>query len=186
MATSFPFRFSAIVCLSTALLSGCCANDVCECNDADADTVRFRFRYSADTTVAVNTFRPADLDTITIERSPLPYDPKVKPETVVLYRTPAQANDTLVTLVLNNNAPFAQKPNTKLNSYRYVVSYRKNPPVKGTPTTVLVIDRVELSGTLDGDGCCTCYTNTRKAIYTNGNPVVRELQPGDVVEITKP
>ncbi len=183
MATSFPSRFSAIICLSTALLGGCCANDVCDCNDSQADAVRFRFRFSTDAAAPATTFRPADLDTLVLERSPLPYDPLAKPETAVLSRTPAQADDTLV---LNNNAPFPQKANTKLNAYRYVIRYLRNPPVKGTPTPVLVIDSVGLSGKLDGDGCCTCYTNTRKVLYTSGNPGGRPVEPNDVIELTKP
>ena len=182
MATSFLSRFSAVICLSTALLSGCCANNVCDCDDSNADAVEFRF--SADTMSASGKgFRLADLDTIIIERSPLPYDPLAKPETVTLYRLRAQIGDSLV---LNNNAPFPQKANLKLNKYRYVVRYLTPPPVKGDPTAVLVIDSVGLKGNFDGDGCCTCYTNTRKAIYTSGNPVGRELQPDDEVELAKP
>lgn len=185
MAHLRSFRIFAPILLSTALLSGCCANNVCDCNDAEADAIKFRF--SADTLSATGKgFRLADVDTIILERSPLPYSPRVKPETAVLYRRRSQVADTLV---LNNNAPFVQKGNTKLNAYRYALSYLTHPPVKGLATPILVIDKVELSGTLEGNGCCTCYTNTRKAIYTNGNPDVRTLQPGninDVIELTKP
>ncbi|HEX8505922.1 MAG TPA: hypothetical protein VF630_11190 [Hymenobacter sp.] len=182
MAHLLSFRISAAVLLGSALLAGCCANDVCDCNDSEADAIRFRF--SADTSSATGKgFRLADVDTIILERSPLPYNPAVRPETAVLYRRRTQVADTLV---LNNNAPFPQKANTKLNAYRYVVSYLTHPPVKGVSTPVLVLDSVKLSGNLEGNGCCTCYTNTRKAIYTGGNPVVRDLQPGDVVELTKP
>ena len=29
---------------------------------------------------------------------------------------------------------------------------------------VLVIDSVKLSGSFEGNGCCTCYTNSRKLV----------------------
>jgi hypothetical protein len=62
------------------------------------------------------------------------------------------------------------------------------------PTTVLVIDGIELRGTLEGDGCCTCYTNTQKTVsatrVNQSNPALNtafvvDLKAQPTVEVTK-
>ncbi|WP_157781136.1 hypothetical protein [Hymenobacter sedentarius] len=155
MAHLLPFRVSTACFLTVALLlSGCCANNVCNCQDEQADAIKLRFSPR---------FATADLDTIIIQRSPLPYSPTTKPETVTLVRTAARVRDSVV---INNTTPFAQAGTAKLNKYRYVVQYLgQAPQSKPVPTTVLVIDSIRLAGSLDGNGCCTCYTNTQKTVY---------------------
>ena len=172
-----PIRFFSLVFLGVALLlSGCCANNRCDCNDGQADVVQLVFS---------NAFRTADLDTIIIQRSPLPFSPTAKPEIVTLTRTAARARDTLR---LNNNSPFAQVGTTKLNRYRYVVQYLVQPPgSKPVATTALVIDSTRLRGSLDGNGCCTCYTNSDKTVFARANKklasgaldsvIVQDLRP---------
>jgi len=149
-----PFRPAAFFLAPVLLLlSGCCANNVCDCQDAQADAVELRFS---------SAFSAADLDTIVIQRSPLPYQTTTKVESVTLIRTGAHVRDSLL---LNNNAPFTQVGTTKLNGYRYVVQYlaqqAQNKPVAAT---ALIIDDIKLSGGLNGNGCCTCYTNTQKTV----------------------
>jgi hypothetical protein len=155
MAYLMLLRCSAASLLSAALLlSGCCANNVCDCNDEQADAIHLRFSSG---------FKAADLDTIIIQRSPLPFNATAKAESVTLIRTAAHVRDSLV---LNNNTPFAQAGTTKVNRYKYVIQYLTQAPrSKSVPTTALVIDSTKLRGTLAGNGCCTCYTNTEKTVY---------------------
>ncbi|WP_035567090.1 hypothetical protein [Hymenobacter sp. IS2118] len=156
MTNFLSIRLAAIFCLSL-LLGGCCANDVCDCQDDQADAVKLSFSPA---------FGAADLDTIRILRSPLPYIRTNKVETVTLIRTAAQLRDSIFSILLNNTTPFTTVGATKLNGYRYEVQYlAQQPGAKPVPITVLVIDSVRLRGQLVGDGCCTCYTNTEKTAY---------------------
>lgn len=150
-----PFRFAAFFLAPALLLaSGCCANNVCDCQDAQADAVALRFS---------SAFSAADLDTLVIQRSPLPYRATTKAESVTLIRTGSQVRDSVL---LNNNTPFTQVGSTKLNGYRYVVQYLvQRPGGKPVPTTALVIDSTRLRGSLSGNGCCTCYANSQKTVY---------------------
>ena len=161
MAYFPPFRFLTVCFLVIAelLLSGCCANNVCDCQDANEDAVMLRF--SLDNSRGRG-FAAADLDTLILVRSPLPYLPANKVETVTLYRNAAQTRDSVL---LNHAAPFSQSGTTKLNRYRYEVRYLTHPPRTGAVTTVLVIDSVQLRGSFEGNGCCTCYANTRKTVF---------------------
>ena len=154
MAFLLSFRLPAAFLLGTALLGGCCANNVCDCPDERADEVRLVFSPA---------FTAADLDTIVLQRTPLPFSATAKPETVTLIRTAAQAPDTLV---LDSGTPFAQVGSTKLSRYRYLLQYYTQAPgKKPEATTVLVIDSIRLKGSFEGTGCCTCYTNTLKTVF---------------------
>jgi len=190
MTHLLPLRLLACLSFCAAfLLSGCCANNVCDCQEQQ-DAIKLRF--SADTVRATGRgFRKADLDTLILKRYPLPYDTLSRFETVTLYRTGEQARDS--TLLLDNGTPFAQVGTAKLNRYRYVVQYLAHPaaptgqPVRrGVPTTVLVIDRVLLQGTFEGSGCCTCYLNTQKELYRDGQNTPVPLKPNNAVLIQKP
>ena len=184
--TLFPLFRWVLLGLGAAGLPGCCANNVCDCDDANADAIELRFSTTA-AGPAGQPFAAADLDTLVIQRSPLPYSPANKFETVTVYRGAAQVRDSVV---LNNGTPFAQVGGTKLNGYRYLVQYLAHPAgapgKKGVPTTAVVIDRVALSGALDGSGCCTCYTNTEKSVYLNGAATPQDLRASNRLVITKP
>ena len=185
MTYFLPFRLAAGLFITTALLGGCCANNVCECNDSEADAIQLRF--SADTTSATGKgFRVADMDTVILKRYPRPYNPQSKLfDSVLLFRRPAEAGTPLL---LNNNTPFGQVNGAKLNAYRYTVQYLTHPPRRGARTTVLVIDSVQLAGSLDGDGCCTCYTNSRKTVFAHRGaaPLQVDLkQAPEYIELTK-
>lgn len=163
MAYSLFSRISAVLSFGAVLLlSSCCANNVCDCKDEQADAVNLRFLINADTLATGHSFSKRDVDTIIIQRSPRPYKATTKPETVTLIRTLAQARDTIV---LNNATPFGQVGKIKVNGYRYVVQYLQHfPNSKPVATTVLVIDSIYLKGSLSGNGCCTCYTNSQKTV----------------------
>lgn len=149
---SLPTRFLALLGAGL-LLSGCCANNECPCEDADIDVVELRFTRG---------FAPSELDTVAIERYPVPLPVGGKPETVVLIRPAAQAYDAIR---LNNNTPFAQIGTTKLDGYRYVLRYyAAQPGRKSVLTTLYNINAINLKGSLDSDGCCACYTNASKTV----------------------
>ena len=143
------------------LLAGCCANNVCDCpNEAQADAIRIAFDQKAFPIAA-------ELDTLVLVRY-LHYDPQKppavlpKPETVTLVRTPRQvaAYDTLV---ISNTMPFSQLGSARLDTFSYVLRYYPGTKPKARPSKLaLIIDRVKLSGGFEGNGCCTCYVNTRK------------------------
>lgn len=166
MAYSLSSRISAVLSFGTVLLLGsCCANNVCDCQDEQADAVNLNFLINADTLATGHSFSKRDVDTIIVQRSPRPYKATTKPETVTLIRTLAQARDYVV---LNNATPFGQVGKTKVNGYRYVVQYLQHfPNSKPVATTVLVIDSIHLGGSLNGNGCCTCYTNSQKTVYAS-------------------
>lgn len=162
MALSLLNRLAALTGLGV-LLAGCCANNVCDCpNEAQADAIRIVFdskfpKDELDTLVLVRYLHP-DLKN--------PSTPLPKPETVTLVRTAAQlaANDTLV---ISNATPFSQLGSARLDTFSYVVRYYPGTKPKLRPSKLaLVIDRVKLSGGFEGNGCCTCYTNSRKLALT--------------------
>lgn len=171
------------------LLASCCANNVCDTREGQ-DAIRFRF--SADTTSTGNGFRKADLDTLIVQRFPLPFNPaSTRFETVTLFRAGATARDSVLTL--DNATPFSQVGNLRLNSYRYVVQYLAHPnnqagqpALKGVPTTVLTVDFVQLKGTYTTEGCCSYYENLEKKLYRDGNPTPIDLERNNVVVLTKP
>ncbi|MDB5267262.1 MAG: hypothetical protein JWP58_302 [Hymenobacter sp.] len=191
MTHLLPFRFSAILLLGLGLLPGCCANNVCDCpGEAQADAIKLAF---SQTDFPIRT----DLDTIVLQRYPLVIvpasgtNPGTKPETVTLVRSVTQAYDTIV---INNSTPFAQVSTAKLDQYQYYVRYFPASPTprKKRPAFALVIDKVTLRGNLDGNGCCTCYTNTQKGITTrkdstasDATALTANLKPNPVFTITK-
>ena len=158
MALSLISRLAALTGLGI-LLAGCCANNVCDCpNEVQADAIRIVFD---------SKFTVDELDTLSLVRY-LHYDPKTppvplpKPEMVTIIRTAAQikANDTII---INNATPFSQLGSARLDTFSYVLRYYPGTkPRLRAGKRALVIDRIKLSGSLEGNGCCTCYTNSRK------------------------
>ena len=118
MAYSLSSRISAVLSFGAALLlSSCCANNECNCKGEPlADAVELRFLINADSLAGGRGFGRLDVDTIIIQRSPRPFKATIKPETITLIRTAARARDSVV---LNNNTPFGQVTNLKLDHYRY-------------------------------------------------------------------
>lgn len=170
MTHLLPFRFFALS--AAILLSGCCANNVCDCKDAQADAVQLRFS---------NAFSVSDLDTILIQRYPLKYTAATKPETVTLIRTVTHARDSIL---LDNATPFPQLGSARLNRYRYVVQYYVQlPGSKSLATTAYIIDSLHIRGSLEGNGCCTCYTNAEKTIFAKDS--VFNLKQKPILKVTK-
>ena len=167
MAIILPRQFSAILFPSLMLvLAGCCANNVCDCADERADAVELRFS---------SAYRAADLDTIIIKRFPRRFTAATKPDSVTLIRTAVRARDSIL---LNNNAPFAQTGTAKINQYRYVIRYLvQAPKKKPVVTTAFVIDSIRLRGSLEGNGCCSCYTNTEKVVFAKDSAVDLKRKP---------
>ena len=140
------------------LLAGCCANNVCDCaGEAQQDAVKLVFD---------SKFTNADLDTLVVQRYPKINKTNAKPDVVTIVR-PASQFGLSDTLTLNNSTPFAQQGTTKLGAYSYRVRFLQRDSTNGRNHAALAlrIDSVKLEGSLAGNGCCTCYTNSYKAIY---------------------
>lgn len=187
MALSLITRLTAFAGLAI-LLAGCCANNVCDCpNEAEADAIRIVSDSSWFKT-------PGELDTLVLVRylRPDAKNPSAtlpKPETVTLIRTAAQiaANDAVV---INNATPFSQLGSARLDKFSYVLLYYPGTNPKLRPSKrALTIDSVKLSGSFEGNGCCTCYTNSRKWAFvhdTSNRPSYIDLQKQRAIILKKP
>ncbi|MGI4867645.1 MAG: hypothetical protein ACRYFZ_27240 [Janthinobacterium lividum] len=181
--------------LIMAALSGCCANNVCNCNDALADALSFRVNYTRhrqyNGTAAI-TFSASDVDTLRIYRTTRPpanakdtlsfvrstdsvtvarvaRPSSTSPADTVIYTpTTTSAGTTLVeqdVVVINNTSPFASTSTTKLSGYTYRIGVISNASRRRKPLAIYYITNVQLQGRFNGNGCCTCYENTGKT-YT--------------------
>ncbi|GAA4373944.1 hypothetical protein GCM10023186_05000 [Hymenobacter koreensis] len=151
--------------LGAVLFAGCCGAARCDYQDERADALFFQF---ADTTAGSQGFRPADIDTIVIERYALRDTPRVnKPDTLRLIRT---RTDAYSPLVIDNASPFGAQVGRKLSDYRYVLLLpgRRRPARRVERFT---ITSIQLDGKLEADGCCTYYRNTSKSFLLNGRQV---------------
>jgi len=151
-----------------AALAGCCANNVCDCQDARADALTLRFRVSENPVANPGSFAPTDVDTVYLLRFalPLPGDSgRIPHDSVRLVRPAAQAANPFI---INNNAPFSPVPGRKLDRYAYTVFVRLlgSPQDKAGRKSYKLTD-ITLRGKLDGTGCCTCYRNTTKTAALN-------------------
>lgn len=161
MAPTTTFRAKPLIWLPLLLLlAGCCANNVCDCaGEAQQDAVKLVFKSGSQP----GSFRSADLDTLVLQRFPKINKTNVRPDVVTIVRVAPQPGDTIT---LNNTSPFAQQGTTKLNGYSYRVRFlHHDPGRRNNAALALTIDSVQLRGSLEGNGCCTCYTNSYKAIY---------------------
>jgi hypothetical protein len=164
------------------MLAGCCANNVCDCpNEAQADAIRIVFDKASYKS-------PTELDTLVLVRYlhyAKPPTPLPKPETVTLIRTAKQVA-TYDTVIINNATPFSQLGSARLDAFTYVLRYFPDSKLKLRPAKqALVIDSVKLSGSLEGNGCCTCYTNSRKQVLARSDSTktatYTELKPRKAV-----
>ena len=196
------FRLIAFLGMAGAL-AGCCANNVCNCNDARADAFYFKFDTGS------GGFEPAtELDTVVLKRYVLRLNAKGLPDligthlptytayadslntagafdriNVVRSLTPALQPQVITDMVLiNNNAPFAQSGSRKLNTYLYRIEVRRGPGklLRDDPRRYQV-DSLVLVGEFYGTGCCTCYRNNAKTgRLTNLN--TGNAEPKDATE----
>lgn len=176
-----------------ALVAGCCANDACDCDDLQADSlflVLANNRVNADT--VRTSFTRAELDTVYIQRyaperpatSTTPLQPAgILSDPVAIVRAQQSViNSALLrklnkatpplapsaTIVISNTAPFA--PGTtggKLSAYNYVVTVQDRSTLT-RPAYVYNIENITLQGQYNTNGCCTCYENSRKEFRLRG------------------
>jgi hypothetical protein len=149
-------------------LSGCCANDVCVCNDSLADALLLSYEHRVKIATDINA---SDVDSAVVTRTALP-DPKnptVTPraDSVVVGRkvlVPRKGitTDSLVQdiITINNASPFASAGSAiKLNAYTYRITLYKSKKALATYR----LNHIELQGRYNSTGCCTCYENLSKA-----------------------
>ena len=180
------FRLIAFLGVAGAL-AGCCANNVCDCNDARADAFYFKF----------DGFATTDLDTVVLKRYTLRLDAKGLPalikthqpnytayadslntagtfDQVNVVRSISSAIRPQVTtdsVVINNNAPFTQAGPRKLNTYLYRIEVRQAGKLLHDHPRRYQVDSLALTGEFYGTGCCTCYRNLSKTgRLTNFDP----------------
>jgi hypothetical protein len=154
-------------------LAGCCANDVCLCNDALADALSFEFKIGKDS----NNLWVSQIDTffivrITTPTANSPVGTMIVKDSVlrVLPLTISGSDTTIATnlnsIVINNAAPFASAGSTtKLDAYTYRINAYKRVTRGGVRTisrVFFLINNIKLAGKDDPSGCCTCYENTLK------------------------
>ncbi len=146
------------------LLVGCCANNRCDCNSARADALALQFAAVPDVDADPTHFGVSEVDTVIVLRyavlpgaaTPLAHD------SVALVRSLARANDLIY---LDNTAPFAAVGGRKLDAFRYRVRVLRNDRQR----KYFDLDSIGLRGQYVGDGCCTCYRNTRKTARLDGS-----------------
>jgi hypothetical protein len=150
-------------------LSGCCANDVCICNDRLADALSFRYAHAVKSATGVNA---SSVDSVIVARTTLP-DPKnptatTRTDSLVVGRrvlVPKAGATTAIitqdTVIINNASPFTSAGNTtKLDAYSYRITLYKSAKALATYR----ITHVELQGRYNSTGCCTCYQNLSKIL----------------------
>jgi hypothetical protein len=197
-------RYAAFAPL-LALVAGCCANDACNCDDLQADSLYLVLKDAPSAGVPNDTtyFTAAQLDTVYLQR----YAPAVPANTTTTPVTPARPEGALsdpvsivraqqsnltsslrrkltkaglfpTTLVISNTTPFA--PSTtggKLSAYKYRLTVQDR-SVKPRRAYVFILDNITLQGQYEADGCCTCYENTKKVFRLAG----RNTRTIDVTE----
>lgn len=159
-------RFSLNWCFCILLAAGlasCCGSVACECDDRYAEAVKLQF--SADTAGTGKGFTAREIRTVFLVRVPKDMDQQPRADTVAFAR--ANGQRLRDTLVINNLTPFTRSGNRNLNEYRYEVYLA--PARRGPVSFRYRIDSVALNTRLQGDGCCTCYQNTNKLVYSNGS-----------------
>lgn len=185
------FRCAAFAPL-LALVAGCCANNECNCDDLQADSLYLVLKDAPSTGAAADTsyFTEAQLDTVYLQRYATATPER--PATATTPLIPAQPEGALsapvsiirarqttvnsalqrrlnlaslppTTLVISNNTPFA--PGTtggKLNAFNYRLTVQDRSVRAPRRTYSFTLDNIGLQGQYAGDGCCTCYENTKK------------------------
>jgi hypothetical protein len=150
-------------------LSGCCANDVCVCNDSLEDALFFSYSHRVKIATGINA---SDVDSAIIARTTLP-DPKnlsasTRTDSLVVGRkvlVPRKGvtTDSVVQdiITINNASPFASAgTTTKLDAYKYRITLYKSQKVLATYR----ITNIKLQGRYNSTGCCTCYENLSKSL----------------------
>lgn len=144
-----------------AALAGCCANSVCDCQDERVDALTVQFRV-ADTLAGGTGFRRADVDTVYVLRYTPSGSLRDRHDSVALVRLPSQAT---APFLINNGAPFGRVGGRKLNGFDYEVSVKLTRSGPGPrPAQRYRLSDIELRDELAGNGCCSCFRNSRKTV----------------------
>lgn len=173
------------------LLAGCCANDVCNCDDLFADSLYFSFKTSG-----TNAFTLADVDTVYLLRYASGTNSRPTDSAAIIrsqngtrpYSVRQQLTNKNLdfnTIILSNTYPFAAGSMGKLSQYTYQLRVRVG-DLRRNPTYTYNINNFRVAGRYSADGCCTCYQNESKSAFirdqytsfteTAGVPVVVTLE----------
>jgi len=172
------------VLLLLLALAGCCANDICICQDELADALFFTFRIGG-----ANGFQANQVDSLFIVRIPHPTTAVPKPtRDSVLRILPLAANGNMLTqdsiISINNAAPFAASGGLKLDAYDYQITayqYSKTAPNGIRYRYTFKVANIKLTGQYNANGCCTCYQNTSKQFDLSSNLIKPTITQTKVV-----
>lgn len=174
--------FTWFLLLGAALaISACCANNSCDCRDSTDDAVYLRFSLDS---LGGTGFYSKEVRNVYIRRQPVRMaDEKAAlpaPDSVRLTRTLAQLRDSIV---LSPTTPFTNQ-GRRFDAYQYII--RMPEKIGAKPLRKLLISDVSVQGSFNqSDGCCTCYTNTRKQLTIDGKKYDFSGQPAQTVVLTR-
>ncbi|MCR5887111.1 hypothetical protein LRS06_04830 [Hymenobacter sp. J193] len=160
MATRFPLSILFLGLLLS--LAACCGSSTCdECQDAHADAIYLQF--SVDSSATGNGFRAAELDTIQLIRQAVSekITPRRDTARIVLRRT-AVADS----IRLDRTLPFPARDTLVTEDYTYSILLPNAKPAQRYELT-----EVNIEGSFEADGCCTCYRNRVKTLQLDGRPL---------------
>ena len=163
-----------------ALMAACCANNPCNCNDLQADSIYLTLKSVASSPADTTSFSTSELDTVYLQRySPLPPSTLSDPVVILRAQRVNRAQKALLmsagldttTVIISNTSPFL--PSTtggNLKAYNYLLTVRDGK--RGSNAYRFRITNIHLNGKYKADGCCTCYQNTYKSFQVNGDSLV--------------
>lgn len=165
------FSFTWLLLLFTSvLLAACCGSVACDCQDGFANAVVFRFNPDSLATQSPRGFTSAQVDTVLLVRYPLDTAQRPRVESVLLTRPRRRA--LADSILLNTTQPFAGTRSLSQFRYELYLGSTQRRPLAFT------IDSIKLDGRYEADGCCTCYLNTRKELWRNGQVITLTDQSG--------
>ena len=153
-----------LLAATAATVAACCGSVSCDCQGSSTDAITIRF----DVDSLRQQFYASDVDSIYLRRIPRDSTQALKPDSVLLVRTRATAGQPII---INNSVPLAANGTRNISAYRYVIRLASRLPSKTRPTMRsykrYFINKVQIDGRFQADGCCTCYSNTNKVVYFN-------------------
>ncbi|SHJ74327.1 hypothetical protein SAMN02745146_0042 [Hymenobacter daecheongensis DSM 21074] len=159
-------------------MAACCGNVSCDCQGSPTDTLAFRFNLDP----ANGGYLPAQVDSVYVRRVPLDAAQQLKTDSVLLVRPVATVRQPIL---LSNTQPLPANGTRKLNQYRYVFRLASRVRLPARPPRQYAISNVQLAGDFQGDGCCTCYRNTKKALTLDGKVYDQTIAGQDTVVLSR-
>ncbi|MCB2377735.1 hypothetical protein LGH70_09095 [Hymenobacter sp. BT635] len=138
---------------SGLLLSACCVNNTCLCQDGADDDVFLRFNLDP----ANKGFTAREVDTILIVRRPKDPRSTIRPDTIVIGRALANVAEPIA---IGPGRPFSRS-GVRFTQFIYNLSFLHS-------EKRFVVDPIAVeSRPVDESACCTCSRNQKKVVVVN-------------------